>query len=105
MKPTFHVSTKAYSLPGADASVRSVTGVTLTLAIKFDRVIETPTATATTEADAIFSQTLGETLADDSMPAATEPEHKTRRTRFGPEHAAGRPGGAAAGLLGGSMAV
>lgn len=113
MKPTFRVSTKTYSIPGADATARSATGVTLTLAMKFERVIETPSTAATAEAAAVFNATLGEALAEDGMPPATEPEHKKHaRVRYAPkeeyaiEYAAVDdrvlpsmpPGGAAAGV-------
>lgn len=69
LKPEFRCSHKVYSIPGADATARSATGVTITLAIKFSRPIESPSAVASAEAANIFASTVQEVEAESGVPA------------------------------------
>jgi hypothetical protein len=114
MKPSFRFSHKVYAIPGADETQRTATGATLTVAMKFERMFESPSAAAKAQAQSIFDATLGETLADDGMPPARE-TLEPKRTRGGyagppvfsptpdgvllgaPPAPAPAPGGAAAG--------
>lgn len=69
LKPEFRCSHKVYSIPGADATARSATGVTITLAIKFSRPIESPSAVASAQATLAFASSVQEVEAESGVPA------------------------------------
>jgi hypothetical protein len=68
LKPEFRCSHKVYSIPGPDSTARSSTGVTITLAIKFSRPIETPSAAAISQASEAFISSMHEAIAESGVP-------------------------------------